>query len=251
MRSSDPKESRAAVNTLIACNLKLVAYVARNKVKYTTRLTELDLIQEGSLGLLRAAEKFEGERGFKFSTYATWWIKQAMDRAISEAKGGMRAPIYIIERQNKIKAATKRLTISLGRPPTLAELAEVTDLSCNEVEAAQTVVLEMASLDAPVGEGMDATTLGALLVDTTELSPTDALEEDQLRDTVAAAVEALPSEKMRVVLRLRFGIGSARPHSLQEIGDHLDLSRERIRQIEMKAMSVLRNSAPGLLDLIQ
>jgi len=238
-----------AAKQLILSHLRVVVSIARGYDGYG--LNQADLIQEGNIGLMKAVDKFEYRRGYKFSTYATWWIRQAITRSIADQARTIRIPVHMIETINKMNRISRQYLQETGEEPDSAKLAELMEMPEDKIRKIMKIAKEPISMETPIGDDDDSH-LGDFIEDTTTLAPSDAALHDSMREGVKEVLDSLTPREAKV-LRMRFGVEMSTDHTLEEVGKQFDVTRERIRQIEAKALAKLRKhkDAKKLYEYLQ
>jgi RNA polymerase primary sigma factor/RNA polymerase nonessential primary-like sigma factor len=232
------RDGELAKDHMIRANLRLVVSVARRYYRHAG-LSFLDVIQDGNLGLIRAVEKFDYAKGFKFSTYATWWIRQAIERGRADRSRTVRLPVHVVEKLNRLNRIERNLATELGRDPTNEEVAAEAEMSVDQIEELRELTRSAVSLDTPIGEDGE-TRIGDLIEDIDVLQPAEVAEHRELIDGLRSLVASLPP-RQAAIISMRFGLDDGKPHTLAEVAEQVGLTRERVRQLEKHALAELRN----------
>jgi RNA polymerase primary sigma factor/RNA polymerase nonessential primary-like sigma factor len=232
------RDGDQAKDHMIRANLRLVVSVARKYYRHAG-LSFLDIIQDGNLGLIRAVEKFDYAKGFKFSTYATWWIRQAIERGRADRSRTVRLPVHVVEKLNRLSRVERNLSTELGRDPTIEEVAAEAELSVEQIEQLREFTRSAVSLDTPIGDDGE-TIIGDLIEDADVLQPAEVAEHHEMTDGLRSLVASLPPREATII-SLRYGLDDGKQHTLAEVAERVGLTRERVRQLEKHALAELRN----------
>ena len=232
------RDGDQAKDHMIRANLRLVVSVARKYYRHAG-LSFLDIIQDGNLGLIRAVEKFDYAKGFKFSTYATWWIRQAIERGRADRSRTVRLPVHVVEKLNRLSRVERNLAIELGRDPTIEEVAVQAELTVEQIEQLRELTRSAVSLDTPIGEDGE-TRIGDLIEDVDVLQPAEVAEHHDMINSLRSLVDSLPPREATII-NLRYGLDDGKPHTLAEVAERIGLTRERVRQLEKHALAKPRD----------